>query len=132
MTPQVATVLKHLKQHGSISQAEASTVYRIRALPRRIADLRASGIPVTSVLKKDATGQRYARYTLAPMIAVGDRVKVVKDESSCTRRHLGKSGVVTSITEDNHSKYGHDYLVILDGDTRSTYLWGTEIELDNK
>jgi hypothetical protein len=132
MTPQVATILKHLKQYGSISQAEASTVYRIRALPRRIADLKASGIPVTSVLKKDATGQRYARYMLAPMIDVGDRVTVVKELVTSTGRYLGKSGVVTSITEDNHSKYGHDYLVLLDGDVRSTYLWGAEIELGNK
>lgn len=64
MTPQVKTILTHLQKHGSISQAEAGLIYKIRALPRRIADLKVAGHSIKSELKRDATGQRYARYTL--------------------------------------------------------------------
>ncbi|OYY49051.1 MAG: hypothetical protein B7Y48_07640 [Methylophilales bacterium 28-44-11] len=82
MTPQVQTLLNHLKAHGSISQAEAGLIYKIRSLPRRISDLKELGHNITRELKKDATGQRYARYTLVPPPAVpkvGDRVKVVSE-----------------------------------------------------
>jgi hypothetical protein len=65
MTPQANLVLKHLSKEGSISQAEASTVYRIRSLPRRICDLKALGHMITTTLKYDLTGQRYARYSMA-------------------------------------------------------------------
>lgn len=66
MTPQCQTVLEHLRKRGSISGVEAASVYRIRALPRRIADLRALGYQIESELRTDETGQRYARYHLAP------------------------------------------------------------------
>lgn len=68
MTPQVKTILTHLQKHGSISQAEAGLVYKIRALPRRISDLKDLGYNIKSELKKDATGQRYARYTLVSKV----------------------------------------------------------------
>jgi hypothetical protein len=64
MTPQAQTILKHLKTQGSITQAEANLIYKIRALPRRILDLKEAGCKIASVLKVDATGQRYARYSL--------------------------------------------------------------------
>ena len=64
MTPQCKTIHEHLKKYGSISQAEAGTVHKIRALPRRISDLKEQGIKINRELKKDATGQRYARYYL--------------------------------------------------------------------
>lgn len=60
----VDLILDHLLTKGSITNVEAQALYRCRALPRRIADLKADGIPIKSVLKKDATGQRYARYVL--------------------------------------------------------------------
>lgn len=62
--PMKDLILIHLLEVGSISNREAQDLYRCRALPRRIADLKADGVPIKSVLKKDATGQRYARYTL--------------------------------------------------------------------
>lgn len=81
MSPQLQTVLKHLQQHGSISQAEANTVYKIRSLPTRIFELKRLGHTITSTLKKDPTGQKYARYSLHKPPKVGDRVRVLKDLS---------------------------------------------------
>ena len=63
MTPQCETVLKHLLSGGSITGVEAEQVHRVRHLPRRIADLREAGIKIDREMRKDATGQRYARYT---------------------------------------------------------------------
>ena len=63
--PAAKTILQHLKQIGDISAIEASALYRCRSLSRRITDLRQHGYAIGSKLKVDATGQRYARYTLA-------------------------------------------------------------------
>jgi hypothetical protein len=62
LAPQTQQILKHLQTVGSISGVEAAALYRCRALPRRIADIRDAGHFVRRELKKDATGQRYARY----------------------------------------------------------------------
>lgn len=67
MTPQCQTILDHLSARGSISGVEAHSVYRIRALPRRIADLRDLGFDITSETRTDETGQRYTRYHLAAL-----------------------------------------------------------------
>lgn len=64
LPPMEATILKHLKAKGSITNVEAQAVYRCRALPRRIATMKARGYPITTTLMKDPTGQRYARYSL--------------------------------------------------------------------
>lgn len=64
LAPQTQQILKHLQTVGSISNVEAQALYRCRALPRRIADIKAAGFVVTRALKTDATGQRYARYSL--------------------------------------------------------------------
>lgn len=65
LNPQSKLVLKLMTDKGSVTSVEASAVYRVRALPRRIADLKAAGHKISRVLSKDATGQRYARYYLA-------------------------------------------------------------------
>lgn len=62
MAPQLETLLKHFSTKGSISNVEAQAVYRIRALPRRIADLKEMGHKFSRKFDKDPTGQRYARY----------------------------------------------------------------------
>lgn len=62
--PMSELILTHLKHSGSISNVEAQALYRCRALPRRIADLKESGHRIVSVMKRDETGQRYARYML--------------------------------------------------------------------
>jgi hypothetical protein len=93
MTPQVKTLLTHLLNHGSISQAEAATVYRIRALPRRIADLKAMGHKITRELKQDPTGQRYARYSMHT-VKVGQKVKAIRSDMFYT---AGDTGVVEQV-----------------------------------
>ena len=57
-------ILKHLEDKGSITNIEAQALYRCRALPRRIADLKEIGFSIASVMKRDATNQRYVRYYL--------------------------------------------------------------------
>lgn len=64
MTPQVQTVFKHLVLEGSITPMVAAGIYKIRSLPRRISDLKQVGVKVERVLLKDATGQRYASYSM--------------------------------------------------------------------
>lgn len=69
LSPQCETVLRHLHHKGSISCVEAAAVHRIRSLPRRILDLKDAGHEITTVLKTDETGQRYARYYLGTPVA---------------------------------------------------------------
>lgn len=66
--------LKLLEEHfgkcPSISAMEAQALYRIRALPRRIKDLKERGILTCRHEEKvDATGQRYVRYYALPKAA---------------------------------------------------------------
>jgi len=58
-------ILDHLQKVGSISWVEANDLYRVRSLPRRIADLRQAGHDIISEWKKDHLGQKYTRYSLA-------------------------------------------------------------------
>jgi hypothetical protein len=55
----------HFSQAPSISNVEAQAIYRIRALPRRIADLEERGWEFSREWKTDPTGQRYRRYTVS-------------------------------------------------------------------
>jgi hypothetical protein len=70
LSPQCASLLTLLQSKGSTTALEAAGVYRIRALPRRIADLKAAGYKISSVISNDVTGQRYARYYLNETPAV--------------------------------------------------------------
>ena len=58
-------IAEHLQNVGSISWVEANDLYRVRSLPRRIADLREAGHEIVSEWRKDHLGQRYTRYSLA-------------------------------------------------------------------
>ena len=64
MPTQIEMLMRHFEHQPSISNIEAQAVYRIRALPRRIADLKELGWKFDSAWKVDLTGQRYKRYTL--------------------------------------------------------------------
>lgn len=57
-------IKRHLELEGSISNVEAQSMYKVRALPRRISDLEADGVKIERVRKTDVTGQRYVRYVL--------------------------------------------------------------------
>lgn len=62
--PMNALILRHLESKGSITNVEAQALYRCRSLSRRICDIKAWGFPIKSVMKTDATKQRYVRYEL--------------------------------------------------------------------
>lgn len=62
--PQTLKIARHLDETGTITGVEAAAIYKCRSLPRRIKDIRDSGIKVGSEIKHDLTGQRYTRYTL--------------------------------------------------------------------
>lgn len=66
LCPQSRQILTHLREVGSLTNIEAQALYRCRSLPRRIADLKENGYQITSVMKVDATGQKYARYYYQP------------------------------------------------------------------
>lgn len=62
--PQTRQVLSHLESKGSISPLEAFGVYGITRLAARINELRQAGMDVTTNMRKDAKGTRYASYSL--------------------------------------------------------------------
>ncbi len=68
ITSQEAVILKHLREHGSISQREAYEQYGIMRLAARIARLRGYGNTISAVMEygENRFGQdvRYARYYL--------------------------------------------------------------------
>jgi hypothetical protein len=59
---QESLLINHFTKVGSITAVEATDLYRIRSLTRRITTLRRMGMDITSVRKTDALGQRYVRY----------------------------------------------------------------------
>lgn len=61
---QVGKVLIHLLRERSISQLEATELYRVHRLASRINDLRNLGVTVTSTTLIDPTGVRYVRYSI--------------------------------------------------------------------
>lgn len=64
-------LFNHFNTVGSITAVEATDLYRIRSLTRRISTLRQQGVKIASVHKKDALGQRYVRYVMSSK----DRIK---------------------------------------------------------
>lgn len=61
--PQTATVLRHLLRVGEISGVEAQALYRVRSLTKRISEIN-EFFQIDAEFKKDATGQRYVRYSM--------------------------------------------------------------------
>jgi hypothetical protein len=61
---QTNKILNHLQKVGSITFLEAWTLYSVRSLPRRIADLKELGYEIVGVMKTDINGQRYMKYSL--------------------------------------------------------------------
>ncbi|CAM5598539.1 hypothetical protein MAUB1S_10121 [Mycolicibacterium aubagnense] len=60
--PMAKSVLAHLRSKGSITSMEAQGVLRCRQLPARILELKRLGHLISTEIKLDPTGQRYARY----------------------------------------------------------------------
>lgn len=57
-------VLNHLQTRGSISPMEAIITYGIMRLAPAIHDLRSAGHEISTELRADAKGKRYAHYEL--------------------------------------------------------------------
>jgi hypothetical protein len=62
---QARTVLTHLRGESHITSWQAEGVYRIRRLASRIDEIVAAGFDVIKEEAKDATAQRYIRYSLS-------------------------------------------------------------------
>lgn len=57
-----ALLRTHLKSGRTITNVEAQAMWRCRALPKRISELRAEGMNILSERNRDSTGQTYVRY----------------------------------------------------------------------
>ena len=57
-------IATHLLKHKNITSIEALHSYGCFRLAARIKNLRDLGYPITTRVKRDATGRRYASYTL--------------------------------------------------------------------
>jgi hypothetical protein len=66
---QIDMLRDHFRVRPDISALEASAMYRIRSLSRRINDLEAKGLKFSRVKRKDPTGQTYVRYFKLPEAA---------------------------------------------------------------
>ena len=61
---QIDTLKRHFKITYRINDMEARSMYKIRALPRRIKDLEVIGYSFIRQRKIDPTGQRFVEYVL--------------------------------------------------------------------
>lgn len=68
MKPQCEKILVHLDEHGSITSAEAMSIYGISRLASRVDDLKKYGYPIRKVTERGVNrfGEpvNYARYFL--------------------------------------------------------------------
>jgi hypothetical protein len=71
---QTQQILDHLLSGRSITRISADHLYRVAALPRRIADLKAQGHNITASRKIDATGRFYVEYALVTRNRFGQKV----------------------------------------------------------
>jgi len=62
--PMGELILSHLQSGKSITNMEAQALWRCRALPKRISELRQKGHNIKREWRKDSTGQSYVHYTL--------------------------------------------------------------------
>ena len=63
--PVNAKVLRHLREHDYITPSIAWTTYGISRLAAAIHALRSDGYDITTEMREDAVGHRYARYSFA-------------------------------------------------------------------
>jgi hypothetical protein len=65
LSPQQRIILAHLMSRGSISDMESQIVYQIKRLSDVVLRLRRKGFKVETDVRKDASGHKYSRYSLA-------------------------------------------------------------------
>lgn len=64
-TKQTDVVLGYLKTFGELTTREAVIKLNIMCLPKRIEELRKSGVAIRTDYRTSANGKRYGVYTLA-------------------------------------------------------------------
>ena len=64
-TKQTDVVLGYLKTFGELTTREAVIELNIMCLPKRIEELRKSGVAIRTDYRTSANGKRYGVYTLA-------------------------------------------------------------------
>lgn len=74
LTPQAKTVLSHIEKRGAISPMEALTTYGISRLAAAVYEIRKAGHAVQAVIKHDAAGHKYTRYTLLNYLTHRDAI----------------------------------------------------------
>jgi len=62
--PMGELLLSHLLAGNSITNVKAQALWRCRALPKRISELRQQGYPIKAEWRKDSTGQPYKHYQI--------------------------------------------------------------------
>lgn len=62
---QTDVVLSYLKRHGELTTREAVIDLNIMCLPKRIEELRKSGVVIRTTYRTSENGKRYGVYTLA-------------------------------------------------------------------
>lgn len=73
LSPQAQTVLRHLRSEPHITGWIAEGLYKIRRLASRVDELVAAGFDILKEECRDATGQRYIRYSLSELQLKSDR-----------------------------------------------------------
>jgi hypothetical protein len=76
MTTQISNIRKHLQAGNTITPAEAMIVFGCMRLAAAIEDLRREGMDIDTVMCLDATGKKYARYSLRRPVVEGAKVQV--------------------------------------------------------
>lgn len=64
MKPQTQIVLDYLKRYGYLTTREAVLDLNIMSLPKRIEELRKSGVPIVTEYRTSSNGKRYGVYSL--------------------------------------------------------------------
>lgn len=62
---QTEIVLTYLRTHKELTTRKAVTDLNIMCLPKRIEELRKSGVPIITTYRTSPSGVRYGVYTLA-------------------------------------------------------------------
>ena len=65
MKPQTKMVLRHLREHGSITSREALRAYGCDRLAARVWEVRQAGYRVEKTMEAQQDGAHFARYFLA-------------------------------------------------------------------
>ena len=83
LTPQMRSILNHVKRVGYITPREARDNYQIESLSRRMCDFKDLGWEVRSELTAHpVTGQRYTRYYLTSPEQVAERKRQEQQQAA--------------------------------------------------